>query len=48
MKFLDDESGDEDEESLLVCCLVVVSDEPVSIWTTCLKLEESAWTKVVA
>lgn len=24
-----------------------VSAEPVSIWTTCLKVEVSAWTKVV-
>lgn len=32
----------EEEEACLA-----VSDEPVSIWTTCLKEEVSAWTKVV-
>ncbi|KAL1059579.1 hypothetical protein V6Z11_1Z026500 [Gossypium hirsutum] len=26
---------------------LAVSEEPVSIWTTCLKEEVSAWTKVV-
>lgn len=28
-------------------CFAVVSAEPVSIWTTCLKEEVSAWMKVV-
>lgn len=27
--------------------VVVESEDPVSIWTTCLKEEVSAWTKVV-
>lgn len=48
MKFLDDSGDDDDSCVCLLVCFVVVSDEPVSIWTTCLKLEESAWTKVVA
>ena len=40
LKFLDDGGGSCD------ACFVV-SDEPVSIWTTCLKVEVSARTKVV-
>lgn len=31
---------------VLVACFAV-SEDPVSIWTTCLKEEVSAWTKVV-
>lgn len=30
----------------MLCCLGL-SEDPVSIWTTCLKEEVSAWTKVV-
>jgi len=30
----------------VLCCLGL-SEDPVSIWTTCLKEEVSAWTKVV-
>lgn len=33
-------------EGVEEACLAV-SDDPVSIWTTCLKEEVSAWTKVV-
>lgn len=32
---------------LFVVVVVVESEDPVSIWTTCLKEEVSAWTKVV-
>ena len=40
LKFLDDGGGSCD------ACFML-SDEPASIWTTCLKVEVSAWTKVV-
>lgn len=47
LKFLDDD----DDGGCGGCgscdACFVVSDEPVSIWTTCLKVEVSAWTKVV-
>ncbi|CAL5346059.1 unnamed protein product [Camellia sinensis] len=32
---------------LLAAASLAVSEDPVSIWTTCLKEEVSAWTKVV-
>lgn len=44
LKFLDGGGGGGGTGS---CACFVVSDEPVSIWTTCLKVEVSAWTKVV-
>lgn len=37
---------EEEDGSEPDACLAV-SDDPVSIWTTCLKEEVSAWTKVV-
>lgn len=35
-------AGDDDDDACLA-----VSEDPVSIWTTCLNEEVSAWTKVV-
>lgn len=37
--------GLEDDDGDGAC--FAVSDDPVSIWTTCLKVEVFAWTKVV-
>ena len=42
--FDDDDCGGGSFED---CLVEVVSDEPVSIWTTCLKFDVSACTKVV-
>lgn len=38
--------GSAAEDGGLEACLAV-SDDPVSIWTTCLNVVVSAWTKVV-
>lgn len=38
----EEEDGSEADD-----CFAEVSDDPVSIWTTCLKEDVSAWTKVV-
>lgn len=46
LKFLDEDGGGGFGSCGCGACFVV-SDEPVSIWTTCLKVEVSAWTKVV-
>lgn len=46
LKFLDGGCGGGTGSCVCGVCFVV-SDEPVSIWTTCLKVEVSAWTKVV-